>query len=88
MPPSSYVLTVYHIWRDNTIICREKHIKIPEDGLIYGYKQNRRGHTMAYNFEYFAPTREYFGGGEERNTGKYIREYGATQTPDKRSENR
>ena len=32
---------------------------------------------MAYNFEYYAPTKVYFGRGEEKNTGKYIREYGA-----------
>ena len=32
---------------------------------------------MAYNFEYYAPTRVYFGRGEEKNTGKYIRRYGA-----------
>lgn len=32
---------------------------------------------MAYNFRYCAPTKVYFGRGEEKNTGKYIREYGA-----------
>lgn len=32
---------------------------------------------MAYNFEYYAPTRVYFGRGEEKNTGRYIRRYGA-----------
>lgn len=32
---------------------------------------------MAYNFEYYAPTKVYFGRGEEKNTGRYIREYGA-----------
>lgn len=32
---------------------------------------------MAYNFAYYAPTRDYFGRGEERNTGRYVREYGA-----------
>lgn len=31
---------------------------------------------MAYNFEYYAPTKVYFGKGEEKNAGKYIREYG------------
>lgn len=31
---------------------------------------------MAYNFEYYAPTKVYFGRGEEKNTGRYIREYG------------
>lgn len=33
---------------------------------------------MANNFEYFAPTKVYFGKGEEKKTGTYIREYGAT----------
>lgn len=33
---------------------------------------------MANNFEYFAPTKVYFGKGEEKNAGTYIREYGAT----------
>lgn len=32
---------------------------------------------MAYNFEYFSPTKVYFGRGAEKNTGRYIREYGA-----------
>lgn len=32
---------------------------------------------MAYNFEYYAPTKVYFGRGEEKNTGRYIRQYGA-----------
>lgn len=31
---------------------------------------------MAYNFEYYAPTKVYFGRGEEKNTGRYIRNYG------------
>ena len=32
---------------------------------------------MANNFQYYAPTKVYFGRGEERNTGRYVREYGA-----------
>lgn len=32
---------------------------------------------MANNFEYYAPTKVYFGKGEEKKTGSYIREYGA-----------
>lgn len=32
---------------------------------------------MAYNFSYYTPTKVYFGKGEEKNTGRYIREYGA-----------
>lgn len=32
---------------------------------------------MAHSFMYYAPTKVYFGRGEEKNTGKYIREYGA-----------
>ena len=32
---------------------------------------------MAHNFMYYAPTKVYFGREEEKNTGKYIREYGA-----------
>lgn len=34
---------------------------------------------MAYNFEYYAPTRVFFGRGEEKNVGRYIRGYGAKQ---------
>lgn len=33
---------------------------------------------MANNFEYYAPTKVYFGKGEEKKTGTYIREYGAS----------
>lgn len=33
---------------------------------------------MANNFEYYAPTKVYFGKGEEKNVGTYIREYGAS----------
>ncbi|MDD7220667.1 MAG: iron-containing alcohol dehydrogenase [Blautia sp.] len=32
---------------------------------------------MANNFEYYSPTKVYFGKGEEKNVGRYIREYGA-----------
>lgn len=32
---------------------------------------------MTYNFKYYAPTKVYFGREEEKNTGRYIREYGA-----------
>lgn len=32
---------------------------------------------MAHNFMYYAPTKVYFGREEEKNTGKYICEYGA-----------
>lgn len=32
---------------------------------------------MVNNFEYYVPTKVYFGKGEEKNVGKYIREYGA-----------
>ncbi len=32
---------------------------------------------MAYNFEYYAPTKVYFGRGKENNTGRHVREYGA-----------
>lgn len=32
---------------------------------------------MAYNFKYCAPTKVYFGREEEKNTGRYLREYGA-----------
>lgn len=32
---------------------------------------------MASNFEYYAPTKVYFGRGEEKKVGTYIREYGA-----------
>lgn len=32
---------------------------------------------MANNFKYYAPTKVYFGRGEEKNTGRYVREYGA-----------
>lgn len=32
---------------------------------------------MANNFEYYAPTKVYFGKGEEKKTGRYVREYGA-----------
>lgn len=31
---------------------------------------------MANNFEYYAPTKVYFGKGEEKKAGSYIREYG------------
>lgn len=34
---------------------------------------------MANNFEYYAPTKVYFGKGEEKNVGTYIREYGASR---------
>lgn len=34
---------------------------------------------MAYNFEYYSPTKVYFGKKEEQNVGKYIRGYGAKQ---------
>lgn len=33
---------------------------------------------MANNFEYFVPTKVYFGKGEEKKAGIYIREYGAS----------
>lgn len=34
---------------------------------------------MANNFEYYVPTKVYFGKGEEKNVGTYIREYGASR---------
>lgn len=34
---------------------------------------------MAYNFEFYSPTKVYFGKGEEANVGKYVRECGAHQ---------
>lgn len=34
---------------------------------------------MAYNFEYYSPTKVYFGKGEEQNVGKYVHDYGAKQ---------
>lgn len=34
---------------------------------------------MTNNFEYYAPTKVYFGKGEEKNVGTYIREYGASR---------
>ena len=32
---------------------------------------------MANNFEYYSPTKVYFGKGEEKKTGTYVKEYGA-----------
>lgn len=34
---------------------------------------------MSNNFEYFAPTKVYFGRNEEKNVGRYAREYGASR---------
>lgn len=42
---------------------------------------------MAYNFTYYVPTKVYFGRKEERNTGRYIREYGAKNVKKRRKHN-
>lgn len=33
---------------------------------------------MAHNFEYYAPTKVYFGKGEEKKVGSYVKEYGVS----------